>query len=48
MGVAIIGGSDGPTARFVSSSINWIKVISVAAAAIVGIIIIVILKTKKK
>ena len=48
MGIAIIGGSDGPTAIFVSSPINWTKVISIAAAAIVGIIIFVILKTKKK
>ena len=48
MGVAIIGGSDGPTAIFVSSPINWIKVISIAAAAIVGIIIFCVLKHKKK
>lgn len=48
MGVAIIGGSDGPTAIFVSSPINWIKVISIVAAAIAGIIIFLVLKRKKK
>ena len=48
MGVAIIGGSDGPTAIFVSSPINWIKVISIAVAAIVGIIVFFVLKRKKK
>ncbi|HNX63982.1 MAG TPA: hypothetical protein PKI60_02195 [Oscillospiraceae bacterium] len=47
MGVAIIGGSDGPTAIFVSSSINWFKVISIAAT-IIGIIIFCVLKHKKK
>ena len=47
MGVAIIGGSDGPTAIFVSSPINWTKVISIAFG-IVGIIIFCVLKHKKK
>ncbi|MHB1152220.1 MAG: hypothetical protein ACYCWE_15935 [Eubacteriales bacterium] len=49
MNVGIIGGSDGPTAVFITSGSVWyiIAAASVVCIAVVGIIIWVIKKNKR-
>lgn len=46
--IGIIGGSDGPTAVFVTGTIPWIKILLVAIAVIGIVLAVVILKKKEK
>ncbi len=47
MSVGVIGGADGPTAIFVSSSVNWGLVIGTAVVIAAGIILLFVRKRKK-
>jgi len=44
--VGVIGGADGPTAIFVSSSVNWGLV--AGAAVILAAIVVFVIRKKKK
>ena len=46
--IGIIGGADGPTARFVTSTVIWQSVFGVVAVIIVTILIAVIIYLNKK
>ena len=46
--VSIIGGADGPTARFVTSTIIWQSIFGLVAVIIVTIVIAVIIYLNKK
>lgn len=46
MDIGIIGGADGPTAIFVASSVNW-PLIGLAAVAIIGVVIYLLLRKRK-
>ena len=46
MGVSIIGGADGPTSIFVTSSVNWAFVIG-AAILVGGIIAFFVIKKRR-
>lgn len=45
--IGIIGGADGPTAIFVSSSVNWWSII-IEAVIIIAVIVAVILYIKRR
>ena len=45
--IGIIGGADGPTAIFVSSSFNWWSII-IGAVIIIAIIVAIILYLKRR
>ena len=45
--VAVIGGADGPTAIFVTSSVNWVLVAAAAVLVIAAVLFIVLKKRKK-
>lgn len=47
MNVGIIGGADGPTSIYVSSSINWIWIVAAAVLVTAAVLFIVIKKCKK-
>lgn len=47
MNVGIIGGADGPTAIYVSSSVNWSLVIGVTIVIVGGTIAFLRWKKKK-
>ena len=44
--IGIIGGADGPTAIFVTSSTNWVSILGVIAVAI--FVAVLIYRNKKK
>ncbi len=46
MSQAIIGGAEGPTSVFVTSSINWTLLIGIAVI-IIGVVIFFVLKRRK-
>ena len=47
MDIGIIGGTDGPTAIFVASYVNWLLVV-LAAVAIIGVVIYLLLRKRKQ
>ncbi|HHV07109.1 MAG TPA: LPXTG cell wall anchor domain-containing protein [Firmicutes bacterium] len=47
MSVGVIGGADGPTAIYVTSSVNWALVIGVTIVIVGGIIAFLRWKKKK-
>ncbi len=47
MSVAIIGGADGPTAIYVSSSTRWDLIIAAVTAIAIGIAAFLIWKKRK-
>ena len=46
--VGIIGGADGPTAVFITSSTNWMNIYSVIGLIVVAILIALKIYRKKK
>lgn len=48
MSVGVIGGADGPTAIYVSSSVNWALIIVATIVIAVGIFAFIVLRKKKK
>ena len=48
--IGIIGGADGPTAIFVTSSVNWQRVFGLIGAVAVAVLAVVLIcrKCKKK
>ena len=48
MDIGIIGGSDGPTAIFITSSVNWLLVAIAVVVVLAAIILIAVLKNKKR
>ena len=48
MSIGVIGGSDGPTAIFVASSINWFHIAIAGVIVLAAIILIVVLKKKHR
>ena len=45
--IGIIGGADGPTAIFVTTGINWMRILGVIVVAILAAVIIYRNKKKK-
>lgn len=48
MDVAVIGGTDGPTAIFVASSVNWAWVAAGAVLIIAAVLFLVFRNRKRK
>ena len=46
--IGIIGGADGPTAVFVTSSINWLRMCKWLGPLVVAIVAVVLICRKKK
>jgi len=47
--IGIIGGADGPTAVFVTSSINWFDITLIGIVVVVAVILIIyFIKRRKK
>lgn len=45
--VAVIGGADGPTAIFVTSSFDWV-LFAAAGVLVVGAVLFIVIKKRKK
>ena len=45
--IGVIGGTDGPTAIFVTGNTNWLYVGGFLAAVIVAILVVVMIRKKK-
>jgi len=45
--VGVIGGADGPTSVFVTSSTNW-WIVGLIAAAVVAVVVVICIRKKNK
>ena len=46
--IGIIGGTDGPTAIFVTSNINWLLVCGVAGMIVAAVLVVLFIHRSKK